>query len=666
MERTLHASLSSKCKSRKFVHNGDTATRERSLSEMYCTQETLCEQCSPSCIISHDVSSLRCLSTVRAMREPAKEVSDRVQDLTSLFVANQPNYSRQIRRSHRQLSKMMDIIENNPYRCLGVFSNSPTRERVANQGKIKAFLKVGKEVTFPLDLPHVLPTIARTVENVSEAESKLTLLIDQVKYAQFWWLKVTPLDEVAFNHLQAGNLPMAQSIWEKKETVSSLQNRIVLALIQSDYATTVRHAETLYTRYATEFLHLVVGQTTPCTTEEMGHVFLDTLLDAGVASAKLQSYISLKEWSTYVGEKTISPLIDKISQAIADAKASKGKGSKARYNAGVKLDKDTKALLSQLQKLLPATDLRYQTIADKLGLEILQCGIDYYNDSEEIDAARKAMVLQERATNVVVGSLAKGRCKENVEILNKIIADLPPAEVMPECKKIADILDKYVNGSMINGRRLKTIIHGVESAKKLLNDTKQLLLAIKGKLGATNSLYLSLSTKIVDIALNDLIGEVNRIQSSMGGLQYKLMTKEPVDSEINELESILRVMDSMLSFDLRSDFRQNRLNESRQKLVDIINQLKEYNRKLSENKSASEGCYIATMAYGDYNHPQVMLLRGFRDNYLAQRNWGRKFIKTYYKYSPKLVETLKNHATINRIIRILLDCFIEHIKGKCI
>ncbi len=74
------------------------------------------------------------------------------------------------------------------------------------------------------------------------------------------------------------------------------------------------------------------------------------------------------------------------------------------------------------------------------------------------------------------------------------------------------------------------------------------------------------------------------------------------------------------------------------------------------------GCYIATMAYGRYEHPQVMVLRDFRDNYLAKRNWGTKFIATYYKYSPKLVKHLKNKVFINRIVRNILNLFIKIIK----
>lgn len=73
----------------------------------------------------------------------------------------------------------------------------------------------------------------------------------------------------------------------------------------------------------------------------------------------------------------------------------------------------------------------------------------------------------------------------------------------------------------------------------------------------------------------------------------------------------------------------------------------------------SEGCYIATMAYGDYNHPQVILLRQYRDNVLKNTILGRFFIFTYYQISPLLVKMLKNNITVNAFIRKELDQFIS-------
>ena len=73
----------------------------------------------------------------------------------------------------------------------------------------------------------------------------------------------------------------------------------------------------------------------------------------------------------------------------------------------------------------------------------------------------------------------------------------------------------------------------------------------------------------------------------------------------------------------------------------------------------SEGCYIATMVYGDYNHPQVMVLRRYRDEYLLKSFCGRCFVNIYYYLSPKVVRILHNKKRVNIFIRWWLDRYIK-------
>lgn len=49
--------------------------------------------------------------------------------------------------------------------------------------------------------------------------------------------------------------------------------------------------------------------------------------------------------------------------------------------AGRTLMRSTKDMLSDLRRLLSVSDIQYEVIADKLAQEILQCGIDYYNNT---------------------------------------------------------------------------------------------------------------------------------------------------------------------------------------------------------------------------------------------------------------------------------------------
>jgi hypothetical protein len=52
----------------------------------------------------------------------------------------------------------------------------------------------------------------------------------------------------------------------------------------------------------------------------------------------------------------------------------------------------------------------------------------------------------------------------------------------------------------------------------------------------------------------------------------------------------------------------------------------------SRNMTIKSGaCFIATTAYGDRNHPDVVLLRKFRDEVLTRSSVGRSFIDWYWR-----------------------------------
>lgn len=461
----------------------------------------------------------------------------------------------------------MNILQNNPYRQLGVYSNSPTKERLANHNRMKAFLKVGKSVSFPLDVPQYLSSINRTEASAADAEAKLTLPKDQILYAQFWFIKTSPLDEVAFNHLFAGEIENAEEIWQKRECLSALQNRIVCALIRNRYDSAIMCAEVLYgnTQYLNQFVSTIIGTGGNFDVSNLAFSFLDILCDE-IGASKLLPFITNSSWKEHIGEKAVKPLVDSIQEAINIAQKTKGKGSNARLNAGETLRKNTRNAILQLKGFLSTKDLQYQMIADKLGLEILQCGIDYFNNSEEPDAAHKAMSLQKYAKSIVVGQMAKDRCKENVDILQRIIDDLPPSEVFVEDKAIKKEIEKYCNLP-------DKICHAVT----LLNNAKPQLQSIKRKLGTSNKYYLNISTKTVQYALHNLIEEVNAAMSALNVDRKdelaKFLVYQTLESVKTVLEKAWRAILIMDTFDMESDFKNNRYNVNRSTLRDLCNKL---------------------------------------------------------------------------------------------
>ncbi len=93
-----------------------------------------------------------------------------------------------------------------------------------------------------------------------------------------------------------------------------------------------------------------------------------------------------------------------------------------------------------------------------------------------------------------------------------------------------------------------------------------------------------------------------------------------------------------------------------------INQSYETSKKSRWVRKASAACYIATAVYGDYDAEPVLVLRHFRDTVLQKTFLGRAFIRTYYRLSPPLARRLHRDSMPTRIVRRLLDGFVNLLR----
>ena len=392
------------------------------------------------------------------------------------------------------------------------------------------------------------------------------------------------MDAIALKHLQVGNREKAEEIFQKKETYSSLINSGVLAFIDGNTVSGLNNISKVVHNsvYRAELLNALGIANLQLSEDALAEFVITELLNDIPASTLISACTNATD-RAIVSKSALEEPISAINYAIAVAKNANIKDPEASLSAGNKLMNSTKAPLKTVKDIAGATSPQYQIVADNVAKQVLQCGINYYNNApdSDIESPRKAMSLQSYALSIAVGQLTRDRCKENYDILKQAVDDMPPAEVAIEVRKVKEELRKFC-------QLPDKISHSIT----LLNNTKPLLQTIKSKLGVTNSSYLSLSTQVVGNALHNIIEEVNQAQNYFMAV-IKAVKESGIDPSllnyIGDDHSPAKIIDNkvkpvmreawnatvlMDSFDMESDFKTNRYNPNRQSLKEMCESLK--------------------------------------------------------------------------------------------
>ncbi|PQJ72769.1 CFI-box-CTERM domain-containing protein [Polaribacter butkevichii] len=558
----------------------------------------------------------------------------------------------------------MNIINHNPYRIAGILSNATTREIERQKGRVKAYSKVGKEIKSDYDF-QILDSVTRTEDSINNAFSDIQQSQDQVNYALFWFAEANPFDKTAIEYLKQGDQQKAIEIWKKvtnnkevtSKNFSSFNNLGTLKLIshfQADIQTGIdAKIKLIESDYFKNFVHAVANETYTIDNEKQIEKFIDELLiqfkNQYSSSETLQLFSNCNgSTQKYLSKKFTEEPLHNIESQIESSKKKRNQNKEEAYEFGLRLFVNSKDDLSLLRSLLGTNDLKYKMIADNLAKEIMQCGIDYFQKwKEKKDPSEEGLKLLKYAKSIAIGSQTKDRIKENTEGIQEW------AETAPIKEDLAFITRKL--------KSFQNSMDTISNAKSLVNSCKSKLQNIRVVLGSNDEFYLNISSAVVSNALGMVIDVVNEAQS---GLEYNKAKLIRLPDIVSDAVSVISTMGSL---DMNSQTR-HRYSENKSTINGINSQLESVRRQIhstngsSSSSSSNSGCYIATMAYGDYDHPQVIELRNFRDDFLSKTIVGRYFIKFYYKYSPSLVEKLKNKQSINLIIRKGLDQFIKTIK----
>lgn len=388
-------------------------------------------------------------------------------------------------------------VSQNPYRLLGVYANAAARELLAHTSRISAFLRVGRSISFPSDMELLLPPIVRTTESVRQAQAALSLPAGRLRHAQFWLLNATPADADAFRLLNAGEVEKAIELWENREDASSLQNRVFCHLLRGEPAAAMACAQRLYAGFPEAFARLIDESLSP-TEEELAASFLDETTEGESACSfdDLIPAVTSPVWRAWFQNR----LTRTLTTAAEACRTRRKERKEEALSAGRNLHETIRTPLKQLELLVTAASPIYSSMADEAAQEILLCAINFFNNADSPgEAARPALELLEAAKRTAAGEELRKRCDRNEKTIRKALQDSTPASETGEAGK--SIVKQLECASKQEPC--------IEQSRKLLSRVRPHLRTLRKSLGRGHSAYLELSTRVVRMAMQGIIAELN-------------------------------------------------------------------------------------------------------------------------------------------------------------
>jgi len=334
----------------------------------------------------------------------------------------------------------MHNITNNPYRIIGILSNATAKEIQSRKGKITAYAKVGKQITSEFDFP-LFDSIERDQNKIEKAFSAIQQSKEMLENSLFWFLNTNSFDETAINYLRNGDKEKAIEIWKKVTTekevtpknYSCFNNIGTLKLLGESKEEIKEGIEKKVKLIESEsfknFVHSVAGEAFIIDNQKQVKNFINDIIKQ--FQGKYSNADTLKLFSncngttqTYLSQKFTEEPVHNIESQIESAKKKRNENKINAYRYGLKLYENTKSDLELLKSLLGIDDLKYKMIADNLAKEIMQCGIDYFNESKENKSTEEylvnAMLLNKIADSIAVGKLTKDRAKDHIATLEEM------------------------------------------------------------------------------------------------------------------------------------------------------------------------------------------------------------------------------------------------------
>jgi len=425
----------------------------------------------------------------------------------------------------------MQIIQNNPYRTVGLLVGATAAEQRRQLTRLQRFLEAEIEPEDDFSFP-TLGHLHRTLDSVNEASSKLNLNSDKMNAALFWFYdgKTTlNTDEDAFNAIKEGDFDQVLSIWSKLTSsgeisqlnASAFSNLGTLylsgilagtntnkVLLEQGISLKLKFLES---DFITEFIALATEKPFKTTKNELQLLFLNQVQceieqSNSISINKFLEIVLRLDFSAkvdFLTEYVQKPIVQ-IEKLIIETRKSQESNPASAGDFGKKLFESTKNLISSIILILGKTDIRTVTISDKLANEILQCSITLFNHfhNSTTEIGEIALDLNKKANSIALGGIVKERINESTPVVEKYIKDRP----LRERQSIVSDDLKYITGKL---EMFQSLDDTINNSLNFAKSCKPYLDNIKLKLGQNDELYLTISTAVASNAQGMIVSTVN-------------------------------------------------------------------------------------------------------------------------------------------------------------
>ena len=568
-------------------------------------------------------------------------------------------------------------LTQNPFRILGVPVNFSDRELEKQYSNIVLYAEMGKKIEYDLDSIFSKNPLRDSI-HIQEAKQSIELPPEKLFYATswFWENSSNMIDEMAFDQIKKGNVEKAIHFWNKEiekginsKNKSNFKNLSTLHLglaIQNGKFDKFHFmsglsllGNFLEDAYFKEYANEVLGTNHVVSLQNTSNLIIDEILNSTkpfIDVRKSENKITNKELldcfksfppflKNDISEKFIGAPIHNIEKRIKTCQYQRKNSESNDGDIGLELWDDCSKDFKDIQSVLSKSDLKYQLLADKFAEELIACSISHFNKNwdSSSDPGRVCFMLLKCAKSIAVGDKTKDRISDNQPTIEEYIANKSHRDKIKPLKNIFDYIYEKINE--LDNSSQPTMF--AKDAKSLLISCKPKLDKIKNILGPNDEIFMDISDNVVQSATGKCI--------ILSKVFMEASKKDEVSSKIFlsvHYPQIVAVFNQAKTFSMSSGLRDN-YNSNCKALR--IGEYSESNNFSGNSKSGDDGCYIATMVYGSYDSPEVLVLRRFRDQFLLKNYIGEKFVKIYYQFSPKIVEKTKHLKSIHSVIRLFLN-----------